>query len=1024
MSTPIFSKRNGYLFDTQHQLDAVGLQKAVCKKKNLIFPLNIDTEFQSLHPLYDAGCGLKPTTTISAGCRGVMESVGLILAHPDIRAISRHPVFDSGFAPVDYLRHLGYEVELCRPDKLPPKQAKLPTFEFVLYAHFAVAELTKIVTTGYRTDVLTMASNAAPKPRFEQKRRLRSVSTITTPKGSFDRDSVTMPWLLTFAGTLYKVKICWIDTVGLHGVASYKDLCVNVGIPLDNKDVFSSFEKGKMLEMYQKRTDDFDAYALGDLNVYDVLLANAKLFETIYAELGIQDYYQPPKLTVGATVRDIFQAKLLQHFNINPQDVSKKDIREKVDLMCSSANASLLKEMVTTTACYNAKVRGGRCRNNRPIKTVETGLLVNIDIISCYAEGQRNQFYPAGNPMLIDYPINSDFNKYMSLREFLKHYRKITVPGLWQAVATTKPNVKLKYRQDFLASWIPPKSIRDMKCDSDLEDTNAVLNWLDNNDGETKIFNYEIQHGLIQEDFIEWLEYVASPQQRKELLDCLFVETAIIYPNTEEYTSTEKLLEKLASHKGENICELHIKREHSYKLMKTQECYAWLGVNIGKLLIDEVLKKREQYPKEKNLSLNTLYKLIGNTLYGDMVSPYFLISNVVVGNNVTARPRAFEWYMEKGFYGWQSITDSCVFNINRVVYPGKNTLTGVNTVNLYRQESGNINLKFKPLGGYKKIEIKEWIEGRPLLLLDGIIEISALDSHKWIAEKAMEHLRNLFPNVSVLHKETADINENKRVGQFGLEVEKCYTQAVFHGTGDYWLSSECSSTLKMRSYESKKEHGYYIIENDVLNCIASKEAPSIVFLKSLYTNPDALGRAKAFLKPTILKCGEFRELYGGKYSKTNLTPGDTEYITGLLKECSLSQFTFQDEKQYRAWMKEYNRLKRHYGQSFEMYFLNTDGTLRYQEMIEVIDKAIDQGKLGIVDELDPYRHKARKYRQTNHPEKEAWDRLKAKVEKEYEVIDVKTISADWEDFEDVDIDEEFLGHCDDVIYATADDIDW
>ncbi|MEO0968266.1 MAG: hypothetical protein AAFX80_07980, partial [Cyanobacteria bacterium J06639_18] len=56
-------------------------------------------------------------------------------------------------------------------------------------------------------------------------------------------------------------------------------------------------------------------------------------------------------------------------------------------------------------------------------------------------------------------------------------------------------------------------------------------------------------------------------------------------------------------------------------------------------------------------------------MYGDMVSKYFMTSNPVVGNNITARARCLAWFMEKGLHGWQSITDGCAFELNGVLYP-------------------------------------------------------------------------------------------------------------------------------------------------------------------------------------------------------------------------------------------------------------------------------------------------------------------------------------------------------------------
>ncbi len=55
------------------------------------------------------------------------------------------------------------------------------------------------------------------------------------------------------------------------------------------------------------------------------------------------------------------------------------------------------------------------------------------------------------------------------------------------------------------------------------------------------------------------------------------------------------------------------------------------------------------------------------------------------------------------------------------------------------------------------------------------------------------------------------------------------------------------------------------------------------------------------------------------------------------------RFKFQTEKQLKAWTRYYNSLKRRYGLSFEIFYLNTDGTINYKKMIYEIDKYISKG---------------------------------------------------------------------------------
>lgn len=1008
-----YTKRTGYLFNPEDSIDAESLSDY---EGNIYFPFDIDSEFQTKHPLRDVTSKLQPRKGLTNQLKAIALPEGSIFAHPDIKLNARHPVFKD-FSPIDYLKSLGIDASITRADRETTKYLhKYPAFEFDGYAFFAVAELGMIAENQYKKDLIALTTKGDGKPRIEQKRRLRTV----TPLKFGEKDWVNLPWIITINGKDYRARLCIIDTSAVHGVAGYADFCKNAGIELKYKDNFTPEDKQEMERMYYERPEDFDNYALGDLYNYAALVANAENFKKIYEELEIGDYFQNPKLTIGATVRDIYRGEIAKEFGI-PND--KKGIAELIEKVCKPGNARFLKDKIDTTLALNAKVRGGRCRNNKPTITNAKGVLCDNDISGCYGEGQRNQLALFGNPLTIEYPWNTAKNKYITLREFRKKYGKELVYGGWQAIVDSKE--KLQHRQDYLVSWQPPepfKSIASMPTDSDFQGLDEALEWLDKNAGEAKIFNYEIINGLIESDFLEWLDNVCSPAQRKELLDKLIIKTAIIYPASERVDNANEVLEKLASNEGVNTCELKIEKGKSRKKVTTSECHAWYGSNLGDLLITKLLQLRKKYPKKD--PMNTLYKLIINTLYGDMVSPFFNISNVVTANNITARARALAWYMEKGLNGWQSITDGCVFDLNNVVYPKayKYRVTAESVTNLYRARiPSDFNLVTKPLDNQSIIKILEWqaieIDGkqynRPVFHLENNI-IGHTDSHQWIEEKSWQHLQKTFPNLSILHRETTDFKGNKRIGMFSFEVKNVYTSATFHGTANYYLQGKADNNLKMRSYESKKLHERYSIDsnNELIRLeTGEKLSPSEEFLMNLFNNQNSLNRQLPFLKTGILKCGDYRNNYESRYKETNLIPGDTIYKSGMLREFSISQFTFQTRKQYESWTKELERLKRHYGQSYEMYFTDNEGNLNYQEMIQAIDTAIAEGKLKFIEEIDRNWNKARTYKQKSHPYLSALELLKEQLESAYEIpIDAESDDLDlleWEYTSEIEKENQF-----------------
>ena len=388
------------------------------------------------------------------------------------------------------------------------------------------------------------------------------------------------------------------------------------------------------------------------------------------------------------------------------------------------------------------------------------------------------------------------------------------------------------------------------------------------------------------------------------------------------------------------------------------------------------------------------YKDCINTVYGDMVSPFFTVGNVVVGNNITARARALAWCMEKGFHGWQSITDGCAFDVNRVLYPkDEQVITGETVINLYADNAYRRHT-FAPLTdkpylsvthNYGEVNLRV-VDEKPALSIrfgDELQELSPDESLNWINKAAMQHLQRLFPNLDILHQVTYDVKGNERLGQFEFEAKGFYDCGTFHGSADYCLSFNGVPKFAMRSY-SKRGHKM-ITGVEVLQIKGEDEKPSETFLLSLQS-PQRINRGHVYLKEYILKVGDFRRNYR-VWKDSPVYPGCTVETPGLLHEFSLSQFTFQTYAQLCSWRKEYEHLLRNYGQSYEMFFLNSDGTLNYQMMVETVDAAIRAGKKDFFDGLD--KRTAHAYRQyLKHPESACLENVRRQLNIRYYGLDM------------------------------------
>jgi hypothetical protein len=857
-----------------------------------------------------------------------------VICHSEVQKYTdcKDPVSKHGVHFVDYLEFLGYKVSLTRTEKII--RGDFSNITFMCYAHFALAELLTIFEGDYHNDVLNVIRGNT-KSKIEQKSRLRTF----TPKPFGQLDYIELPWLLNLNGKIYGVNFCIIDTYAVNGKISYKQFCLGNGINVEFKDSMDSY-KSKMLVAYIIKNREFRDYALGDLQMSNCLKNYNENLRKIYNDCGIPDRFTPAKLTIGSTVARLFLEKLLSLF---PKSISREDFNEFF-----GCQASILKGYVDHTRSLLSKCDGGRCRNNQPSIVKIKGNLCDIDISGCYGNGMRIQDYPLGKPIIEDFPVSKN-NQYLSLGQWLKlrKYGKKNdelVDGLWLLRVSSESN--LTYPQDMIPSWVDWKVVKKSKKYSEI----------DTKTGLSKIFSNQIINGVITSDVADWIFNCCSARQKKELLEKLQVVSAVYYPSYLEFNSIEHLLKARDSHIGKNETV-----SGNSKINKVEsDFYGWYRVNLGDFLVDLLLANRKKYPKKH--PLNVLYKLITNTLYGVSVSPFFQISNVVVGNNITARARVCCWALEKSLNGVQSITDGVAFDINKVVFTSRQNckLNQENVYGLYRSNDvSKRNIRLKPISENGEYININWGENK-LKIGENIID-NALE---YIADMAMKHCStsfNLkmfkipFSKISVENDEMVKTPIN---GVFSLEVKDFFKEGLFHGSANYCLKSPSQTIIKMRSYETKK-HQLIMLKNDSLELSEYPEnSPSNYFFKQVDNNSKSVSRGKIFVKQGILKLSDYQNNQA-RFDNIGKKPGDSIDKIGLLREFSLSQFTFKNIEQYKAIFRESESNKRRYYQTYEGYFIDEYGNLNFEFMVKKLDEIISSGSLTINKELDRHRNRSR-----------------------------------------------------------------
>ena len=960
--------------------------------------LEIDTEYENNIPNYADKKYRSKCVNLTIQIAGIGNSPSILLEHPEARSITgkspQYPLFRYGIAVADYLEHMGYDVKVERGRFLIEEEAieeKIPLLHLEFYAFFALAEVCRIFQGEYLTDIKRLFQQKEGKVLAEFKRRLRFSTKLG---GGRTREYIIMPWYMTINGCKHQLSLGWFDTCAVHPQSSYKNFCEVSGVKLEGKELITNEEKVNMAKVYIRDRERFEKYALGDLHNYEALQGTNKKFQGIYKSLGLQEYWQPAKLTLGATTSALLTAALRKNAG-----VSKTDLYS----LTRYGTALKLKQYGGNSAVYLSKVDGGRCINNRwGEATIKNAILVDIDISSCYGNSLVHLNYPLGIPYTIGYPMNKGINRYISLREFIEQFRDELVPGLWFLRVSTKEDYKLKYKQDLIASWYPPKNLE--KYLSEYDEFDFEERWDKDEDGTSKIFTRSIHLGVITHDTLQWIQNICNPKQRKELLDNLYVIAGLVYPKSGRKNTAQEVLKVINENKDRNILELSMENGKGTKTTIETSYNYWTSFNLGDILVNGLIdiraieKKLRTYVdgKEVRTPEEVLVKYFINTVFGDLTSRYFKTGNVVAGNNITAKARLMCWMMEKGLYGFQSITDGCTFDINQVNYPQKRgKISGDNSANLHYQRitKNNPDIYAKPLGN--QVEIKEdWITGNYLLNDgEGITSKGSKEFKEWVERQSLAHLNKLFPNIDIL---------KNRV--FSLEIKDVYHSGCFHGSSNYllqkgrvqlwqltlteWaikqkydgltryncnlLKNTLKESFKMRAYKDKPTQMYEYVEEEFQRTTL-KYNPVREFLRNLLHHGNKVRRSKVFLKTTILKPGEYQQNLS-HWRNTETLPGQDFHTAQLIRELNISQFPFENYEQRKQWIKQAEKWKEEYYQSYEMLYENEEG-IDYLKMILDIGEKIYRGEKNFG--RDKHYNLARKYH--SHPEGKVLKILKKRI---------------------------------------------
>lgn len=648
-----------------------------------------------------------------------------------------------------------------------------------------------------------------------------------------------------------------------------------------------------------------------------------------------------------------------------------------INVFCEGSSAMNLAGL-SDTRRINAKIQGGRCYRNKPLTTVIEGVIADPDFDGAYSSFMRCLILPmCANPFRIEYDIKKK-SQVLTIHQTRQKYNDELIPGMYQFFGSytdsyrdlidPKPAI-LNQPQDLIPSYHPHKSINQITVGSE---------WLEKTD-TSYIYTNQITNGIFTHWNLQIIDYVLSKESKKELLNCK-VTSGIIYRKSDKLNTIRELLDGYRDYQGSDNYKIRGNKE-----VITRDRYrGWVGFDLGELVVTPVRKMRSKYPKKT--AENEFYKLIGNTVYGVLCSKYFPVSNVVTANNITSGVRSGMWCMEKGLDLQGSITDGGLGNMLKVAYAnsGKNKLSDKNTCQTHRNKKDR-TVKYGIIGGYKDIAWKN--DSHDTIVFtkqDGsVFELSQSNNNelsKHFDKLIFEHLSEQFPKLDIFHADFTDDNGNPRKGILRIECKGLVKKAVTHGASNYLIRGGFHA-----SYEKEllKEHGD---EARVFCAMRSYRkgygSHPQLFMENLGEHPDMVDRSEVFEQSILLKVGLYQERYYSYFENSDYNVGDTFFMERLIREFPLSAFTFKNAEQRKNWVNEVTSMRNKHGQSIESFFVNDQGQVNFEKMIEAFDMWIDAGYNCLADVYGDYKTVKRQAKMLQtHPEYEKLNAKKAEKRK-------------------------------------------
>lgn len=521
-----------------------------------------------------------------------------------------------------------------------------------------------------------------------------------------------------------------------------KVLAESVG--LKKLDVLDNYKANMDLALKEK-PEEFILYGMNDadllLNIYDLKI---NTFNEIYGILSITDSsvlfnkINTPT-TIGSVVYTIFKNflkfkvfktecvllaclkqgilnKMHKNYNnnydsfeklnkfrnlqelINFESASKKEFRSMLSNLSSykafiysiwqycSVDYLVSESAQDTNVAILGLTTGGRTNNERH-KEAEIEFGADVDLSGAYGNCLRKQLFPIGRPRVFN--TTSNEVKKMTLGKFMNKYGSQLSSGLYK-ITVSGP---LDFEQDLIFSKACLKDFKNYKKVYDKEDADSEIVT-----APLVLLRKEIENGFITPRIWEVIKQVANKNEMNKINN-LKVLSAIYYLDSDRVNTIEELADKFLQDKGE------YKFDQQLNSINDTRTYSWYGAPLS-ILLDPLIEKRSLLKKQKDsisFAIQDSIKLLINSLWGVITSPFFSVNNVIVSEIVTASIRTDVWLVSKSLNTFMSITDGGPYSLMNVTFFKKNLnklkKPGLHALSSYYNYKNHPSLTFGSLNG-------------------------------------------------------------------------------------------------------------------------------------------------------------------------------------------------------------------------------------------------------------------------------------------------------------------------------------